>query len=283
MIFREIGNIENRIKELSNFDFNKENQNKIHSLKSDLENIIQLDLKNDFLFEKINNISFKPKAPYFIENADEVRTESWGKGVSEIQEIGSLVVSELQKTASINNQKDIREIIGKNTEDSFFELKSTLRWDVNESKINKELEQVIVKSIASFSNGKGGNVLIGVENNGNVLGLGFDYKTLKNGAGTRDEFELHLRSLLENAFGITFTTNQLDIIFPIISVDDKEEKEICHIKIVKGRKPLFIDKKDKNSGVKREVFYLRSGNSSKEIEKMSDFFEYAKHRFDNVT
>jgi hypothetical protein len=40
---------------------------------------------------------------------------------------------------------------------------------------------------------------------------------------------------------------------------------------------LFVDKS--KGGINKEIFYLRSGNSSREIEKMSEFFEYAQYRF----
>ena len=281
MLFSEIENIENTIKELYSFDYNKENQDKTNSFKSILENIIQLELKNTFLFEKISKISFKPKSPYFREIADEVKAESWRKGVSEIQEIGLLVVSELQKNASINSQEDVEKIISQGLENKFFEFKSSLRWDLKESIINKDLEQVVIKSIASFSNANGGNLLIGVDNDGNILGLDLDCSTLEKGIGTLDDFELHLRNLLERTFGIAFTTHQLDIVFPLISFTETEAKKICHVKILKSKNPIFIDKSDKKNGTKREVFYIRSGNSSKEIEKMSEFFEYAKSQFFN--
>lgn len=281
MIFQDIKHLSNRIKEISDFDYTDENKNKINSFKSDLENIIGLELENNFLSKKLHSISLTPKEPYFLEMGNKIRRETWIKGVSEIQRVALLVVNELQKTASISSQADIKEIISKNAEDSFFEFKSTFRWDVKENRINKELEIVVLKSIASFSNSKGGNLLIGVEDNGNVLGLDLDCATLKGGNATRDEFELHLRNKLENIFGITFTTNQLEIIFPIINTSNNEQKEICHVKILQGEKPVFIEKVDKN-GVKREVFFIRSGNSSKEIEKMSVFFEYAQSRFRGV-
>ena len=37
--------------------------------------------------------------------------------------------------------------------------------------MNKDLEQVIVKSVAAFANGQGGTLLIGVKDDGEVLGL----------------------------------------------------------------------------------------------------------------
>lgn len=277
MTFQEIEKLNKVNDQLSDFPNTTENQVTIETIKSNLGNIIHFEIKNEFLLKKLNSISFKPTESYFPEMENKIREESWQNAIVEINEVILLVINELQKNALVSSQEDIEKIISKGSENNFFEFKSTLRWDLKESKINKELEQVVVKSIASFSNCKGGNLLIGVENNGNILGLSLDYKTWKDGEGTNDEFELHLRNLLENSFGINFTTNQLDIKFPVIKVKTND-LEICHIKILPTKKPLFVAKKDKQ-GVTREVFYIRSGNSSKEIEKMSEFFEYAKSRF----
>jgi hypothetical protein len=51
------------------------------------------------------------------------------------------------------------------------EFKSSLRWDYREERINKKLEEVIVKSVAAFANGEGGALLIGISDEGEVLGL----------------------------------------------------------------------------------------------------------------
>ena len=58
-----------------------------------------------------------------------------------------------------------------------------------------------MKSIAAFSNGEGGTLLIGVNDEGEILGLEHDYSSLN---GTKDEFGLHLRSLENKSFGGSF-------------------------------------------------------------------------------
>ena len=50
------------------------------------------------------------------------------------------------------------------------EFKQTLRWDVEQRQHNNVLEEVTVKSIASFANGKGGTLLIGVRDDGGIVG-----------------------------------------------------------------------------------------------------------------
>src|SRR5690625_6416401 len=74
---------------------------------------------------------------------------------------------------------DLKQIINEG-ESSILEFKSTLRWNIRESRHDKKMEEVIMKSIVAFANGEGGKLLIGVADDGEILGLQNDYNTLKN-------------------------------------------------------------------------------------------------------
>ncbi len=150
------------------------------------------------------------------------------------------------------------------------EFKSTLRWDLNEGTVNKKLEDVIIKTIAAFANSDGGSVLIGVDDDGKVLGLDPDYNSLTT--ADRDSFELHLRNLLRQQFGPAFTMSKISVKFHEI-----EGKEVCQLDVVPVREPLIVTTKDKN-GQTVEKFYARSGNSSQEIP-LSEMSAYMKERF----
>ena len=150
------------------------------------------------------------------------------------------------------------------------EFKSSLRWDFNEGTANKKLEAVIVKSVAAFANGQGGTLLIGVNDEGEILGLEHDYMAL--GGVDRDKFELHLRNILAREFGQSFVASKLSVLFP--SVD---EKEICQIDVSLALKPVIIQVTDKG-GQKSEKFYVRSGNSSIEMP-LSEMHGYISDRF----
>jgi hypothetical protein len=152
------------------------------------------------------------------------------------------------------------------------EFKSSLRWDYKESKINSVLEKVIMKSIAAFSNADGGTLLIGVNDEGDIIGLEPDYASLK---GTKDEFELHLRNLVNKNMGKVFSANSLNVEFHV-----SNGNEICKIDIRRGEKPLFIENIDKN-GVKSKKFYVRSGNLSQELQ-IDEASEYIKTRFNDL-
>lgn len=155
-------------------------------------------------------------------------------------------------------------------EDDELEFKSSLRWDFKEQTANKKLEDVVLKTIAAFANGQGGTLLIGVADDGKILGLEGDYHAL--GGANRDKFELHLRNILNENFGAAFVTSRIAVSFPAV-----DSVEICQIDIEPARSPIVIKVKDKN-GQAQEKFYVRSGNSSQELP-LGEMQAYLSERF----
>lgn len=150
------------------------------------------------------------------------------------------------------------------------EFKSSMRWDFQEKTVNKKLEDVVVKTIAAFANGQGGTLLIGVDDNGNILGLEGDFRAL--GGADKDKFELHLRNVLNNNFGLAFVTNKASITFPLVG-----EFEICQVNIQASTTPI-VTKLKGNNGQVLEKFYVRSGNSSQELP-IAEMQSYFSERF----
>ena len=163
----------------------------------------------------------------------------------------------------------IEDLIGEGESDEL-EFKSTLRWDMKEGAVNKKLEEVILKTVAAFANSQGGTLLIGVDDEGTILGLEHDYLSLDG--GSRDKFELHCRNLLNQQFGIGAVTSKMQIVF-----HEVDEKDVCQIDVAPANEPLILKTKDKN-GQPLEKFYVRSGNSSQEI-LLSELNAYVKERF----
>lgn len=163
----------------------------------------------------------------------------------------------------------LQDMIGEGESDEL-EFKSTLRWDLKEGTINKKLEEVIMKTVAAFANSQGGTLLIGVSDDGEVLGLEPDYHSL--GGVDRDKFELHLRNLLNQQFGTGFVASKI-----VIKFHEVGDKEVCQIETAPAKDPVIVVIKDKNSQPV-ERFYARSGNSSQEIP-LSEVNAYIKERF----
>lgn len=155
-------------------------------------------------------------------------------------------------------------------ENSQVEFKTTLRYDMRENKVNKKLEDVVLKTLAAFSNGQGATLIMGVTDDLEIIGLENDFNTLNS--ATKDEFELHLRNLVNHAYGIEFATNNLKVTFPEVN-----ETEICVVEIKQGLRPLYTEVTDKNGG-KSKKFYVRSGNASQEID-ITEVSQYINQRF----
>ena len=172
-------------------------------------------------------------------------------------------------TKEVKPEVDLKELI-ESGEHDHLEFKSTLRWDVRQAKVNKKMEEIIMKSIAAFSNGEGGQILVGVQDDGEIIGLDEDYNSLRE--PNKDQFELHLRNLVNTAYGKDFATSHLQIRFPIV-----DDEEICCITIKKGVKPLYTKVTDKN-GQQTKQFYVRSGNSSQHLD-ISEIAGYTSTRF----
>ncbi len=151
------------------------------------------------------------------------------------------------------------------------EFKTTLRYDVREDKVNKVLEQVILKTIAAFSNRDGGTLIMGVTDDMEVIGLENDYNTLRE--GNKDAFELHLRNLINEAYGVEFTSGSISIQFPEVN-----DLEVCVLEVKQGNTPLYTTVMDKHGG-KSKKFYVRSGNSSPELP-LTEIASYVNNRFE---
>lgn len=163
----------------------------------------------------------------------------------------------------------LEELIAEGEGDEL-EFKSSLRWDFKEQTANKKLEEVIMKTVAAFGNSQGGTLLIGVNDDGEIVGLEGDYHAL--GGANRDKFELHLRNLLNANFGTAFVASKIKLSFPSVG-----EREICQMDIQPSINPLVITIKDKN-GQTQEKFYVRSGNSSQKLS-LNEMPAYLSERF----
>ncbi|MDD4110376.1 MAG: DUF262 domain-containing protein [Clostridia bacterium] len=180
----------------------------------------------------------------------------------------NIFLENITKTKEIETKISLEELIEEG-ESEELEFKSSLRWNYKLDQIDKEMENVIIKSISAFGNGQGGTLIIGVNDESEILGLDNDYSSLN---GSKDEFELHLRNLLNKNFGKVFATNAIKLNF-----EKTNDQEICIIKIEKSQKPIYLEIIDKN-GKKQEKFYVRSGNTSQELTP-SEMNEYIKTRF----
>jgi len=169
-----------------------------------------------------------------------------------LEKRANAIFNELKSRIELKHKEDkkqdeVKELILTGENDKL-EIKSTLHFDLRENNVNKKLEYVIAKTISAFLNTEGGTLIIGVDDDGNILGLEKDFKTLSK--QDKDGFELHLRQIIKKYLGENFE-KYLKITFPKV-----DKKEICVIKILKSGKPVFVQYEG------NEQFFVRNGNSS---------------------
>jgi hypothetical protein len=169
-----------------------------------------------------------------------------------LEKRANAIFNDLKKRIELKHKEDkkedkIKELI-LNGENESLEIKSTLRFDLKENIVNKKLEYVVAKTISAFLNTEGGTLIIGVDDDGNTLGLEKDMQTLSK--QNIDGFELHLKQVIKKCLG-DFFEKYIKVTFP--KVDDKE---ICLIQISKSGKPVFVTFEG------NESFFVRNGNSS---------------------
>lgn len=152
--------------------------------------------------------------------------------------------------ADLESNTDWQVIIDKG-ENDLIEFKSSLRWDYRQEKVNKALEAVITKTISAFLNSVGGMLFIGVDDDGNVLGLDNDYNTMSK--KNRDGFLLTLTNLINQNLG---KSTHKFISINIISINDKD---VCIVSVEGSDKPIFFGKSD------NDEFYIRASASSQPL------------------
>ena len=155
-------------------------------------------------------------------------------------------------------EKELNSIIQRG-EGKYLEFKSSLQYCVKENTPKKALRFEVLKNIAAFANTDGGEILIGVEDNGNILGLEeTDFKTNNN---SEDSYRLLFDSLIETNFGNSFQELMSDMKFYKI-----ENKSVAHLTISKSLIPIYLKNKDKD-GNKYDAFFIRRLASAKELSK----------------
>ena len=133
------------------------------------------------------------------------------------------------------------------------EFKSSMRYDAVTGGVNKVLEQVVVKSISGLMNAQGGVLLIGVADNGEIVGIENDLRMIPRRQDV-DGYENHLTTLLAQSIGAAATANVL------VKFEDADGKTVCRVSVRPGGSPVFTSQKGQP-----DAFYVRLGNSTRPL------------------
>ena len=132
------------------------------------------------------------------------------------------------------------------------EFKSSFRYDYRQEKVNRALEGVVVKTIAGFMNAAGGSLLIGVNDEGKIIGLEKDYGTLAR--KDSDGYTQLLMSTISEKMG-TPACRLVRILFHLHG-----DMEVCRIIVLPSPVPVYV------SDGGQTHFYVRTASGTRELD-----------------
>jgi len=156
----------------------------------------------------------------------------------------------------------VAELI-ENGETDAVEFKSTLRVNLHTGQQDDKIQVSALKTIAGFLNAKGGTLLIGVSDDGEVLGLEAD------GFPNEDKMALHLTSLITSRLG--------DVFRPYVHprFEEQDGVRVLLVRCEPGPREAFL----KDCQLQR--FFVRGGNATAELQGNA-ITEYVKQRFGKI-
>jgi len=163
---------------------------------------------------------------------------------------------------SIANNDFINEVyhLLREGESSTLEFKSTMRKNLKSGKNGKEIEIAWLKGLVGFMNTNGGILLIGVDDDANILGIEADE------FDNEDKILLHFKNLISQHIGLEFS-QYLHLI-----INQIEGKTILVIESERASRPVFLYHKNE------EDFYIRSGPASVKLS-ISKVIRYIQNRY----
>jgi hypothetical protein len=165
----------------------------------------------------------------------------------------------------VRGHRNAEELI-KRGESKSLEFKSTLRWSLKEDcRDDKGVTHASQKTIAAFLNTEGGDLLLGVGDDGSIVGIECDQLE------TDDKFMRHLAQVVRNGMGDRAET----CIEPKTQI--VQGKTVCVVSCQRSPEPVFL--KWKGTETSRDGdFFVRSGPGTVKLSPDSAK-EYIRPRF----
>ncbi len=189
------------------------------------------------------------------------------KDIDAPQLVATRIEERIQEAIAVHDEiapdKSVMALL-REGESQYVEYKSSLMWDYRLQRINKKLYTPIMKSLTAFMNSRGGHLLIGVNDEGEILGIDADMRGMKkpNLDGWENTFNLAFNKMV----GVEYRRL---IALDFTQIDDKT---VCHVTVRPANRPIFL--KENNE----EKFYVRAGNASQPLT-FSQAVRYIQARF----
>ncbi|KAF5424897.1 MAG: Divergent AAA domain protein [ANME-2 cluster archaeon HR1] len=167
----------------------------------------------------------------------------------------------LQILDSLSDVDRMRSLIRKG-ESKTLEFKQTFSLNIHTDIKDENIRKSSLKTIVAFLNTDGGNLLIGVGDEGNVTGLGGEMAKFRE---NEDKFLLNFNSLIKAKIGEDF--------YPFIEyrIVDIDKAKVLFVECKPSTSPCYYDE---------EEFFVRTNPATNQL-KGPKLVEYIKRHFSN--
>ena len=145
-------------------------------------------------------------------------------------------------------------------ESEYLEFKSTLRWNLMADRKDPKITHASLKTIAAFLNSEGGILLVGVSDDGEVVGM------------ENDKFQNQDKTLLFLTSTIKSQLGTLHLEYIHFHIEVIENKQVLRIDVKAGQEPCYL------ATDKLDHFYVRTGPSTTDL-RLSKVYDYVSKRF----
>ena len=179
-----------------------------------------------------------------------------------LDEVDRMLVGSAIQIPQISRERILQLV--ESGESPVLEFKSSVKWDFKEKKLNDSLCIPVIRTAAAFLNCYGGVIIIGVDDEGEIIGLEHDYQILH---GRQNKYTQHLVNKFCHHLGEIACQKYIKINFHNFG-----KKEVCAMDISPSSVPVyFLENGD-------EKFYIRIGNETRQL-KTRDTVDYIKRTF----
>lgn len=169
------------------------------------------------------------------------------------------ILEKLYHTKDVFNELSAEEKILKiikGGENLKVEFKETLSRNAHTDKKDQNLQTSVLKNVVGFLNKNGGQLIIGVADNGDVKGIETDFYT------NDDKYKLLLSNLINDRIG------SKEASFIDVEIHTVQSKRICLINCVKAKSPTYLD----------DDFYIRTDPECRKLST-KEANEYIRENF----
>jgi len=185
--------------------------------------------------------------------------------------LGATVVEQRVRPAPDIHGTPVAELI-RLGESGTVEFKSTARRNQHTGERDPVIEGAIARTVCGFLNGRGGTLLVGVADDGEVIGIDPDLAFMK--FPDTDGYELFVTDLLRTTLGMP-AMSSVRIGFESPGADMR----VCRIDVDPSPVPVYLTPpKAKGKGDREPEFWVRAGNGTRSL-RIDELLDYHRGRW----